>query len=115
MLHILYVHRNFPAQFGHIAARLANMLGFRCTFVSKLPADWVEGIELVQYVVKGGAVEQNHFCSRTFENAIWHTHAVYEALAARKDLQPDLIVGHSGFGSTLFLRQLYDCPIINYF
>ena len=24
-------------------------------------------------------------------------------------------MGHSGFGSTLFLSELYDCPIINYF
>ena len=30
-------------------------------------------------------------------------------------MQPDLIVGHSGFGSTLFLRELFDCPVINYF
>jgi glycosyltransferase involved in cell wall biosynthesis len=46
---------------------------------------------------------------------MWHTSAVYEALKARPDIQPDLVVGHSGFGSTLFLRQLYHCPIINYF
>ena len=68
------------------------------------------------YTIKGGATEANHYCSRTFENAIWHTHGVYEALAARPDIKPDLIVGHSGFGSTLFLRELYgDVPIINYF
>jgi glycosyltransferase involved in cell wall biosynthesis len=36
-------------------------------------------------------------------------------LAGRPDVQPDLIVGHSGFGSTLFLPELYRCPIINYF
>src|SRR5262249_4130091 len=29
--------------------------------------------------------------------------------------KPDLVVGHSGFGSTLFLADLYDAPIINYF
>ena len=52
---------------------------------------------------------------RTFENAVWRTHGVYEALRARPDIRPDLIVGHSGFGSTLFLRELYDCPIIDYF
>ena len=36
-------------------------------------------------------------------------------MKARPDIRPDLVVGHSGFGSTLFLRELYDCPIINYF
>ncbi|MEX0711093.1 MAG: glycosyltransferase, partial [Pirellulales bacterium] len=51
----------------------------------------------------------------TFENAVWHTHAVYEALRQRPDVRPDLVVGHSGFASTLFLRELYDCPVVNYF
>src|SRR5262249_34677030 len=37
------------------------------------------------------------------------------ALRDRPDIRPDLIVGHSGFGSTLFLRELYRCPLINYF
>ncbi|MGH7169521.1 MAG: hypothetical protein ACRELG_04500 [Gemmataceae bacterium] len=58
---------------------------------------------------------QTHYCSHTFENAVWHTHAVYDALRARPDIRSDLIVGHSGFGSTLFLRELYDCPLVNYF
>ncbi len=114
-MHILFVHQNFPAQFGHIASYLAKDHGFECTFVSERPAGIADGIERIQYKIQGGATEKNHFCSRTFENAIWHTNAVYDALKARPDVKPDLIVGHSGFGSTLFLRDLYDCPIINYF
>jgi hypothetical protein len=46
---------------------------------------------------------------------MWHSHALYDALAAEPDLNPDLIVGHSGFASTLFLRERFDCPIVNYF
>jgi glycosyltransferase involved in cell wall biosynthesis len=114
-MHILYVHRNFPAQFGHVAAALAGRLGFQCTFVSELPPGHVEGIERIQYRLEGGATAATHFCSRTFENAIWHSHAVYKALVARPDVQPDLVVGHSGFLTTTFLRELYDCPFINYF
>lgn len=114
-MHILFVHQNFPAQFGHLAAWLVQKHGFRCTFVSERPPGVTGGVERIQYQIKGGATKQNHYCSRTFENAIWHTHAVYEALQARPDIQPDLIVGHSGFGSTLFLRELYRCPIVNYF
>jgi glycosyltransferase involved in cell wall biosynthesis len=114
-MHVLFVHQNFPAQFGHIADYLARKHGYRCTFVSEKPSGRAGGVERVQYVNKGGATQSTHYCSRTFENAVWHTHAVYEALKARPDVKPDLIVGHSGFGSTLFLRDLYDCPIINYF
>lgn len=114
-MHILFVHQNFPAQFGHIAQYLAEKHGYRCTFVSEKPTGRVGRIECLQYQVRGGATQQNHYCTRTFENATWHTHAVYEALKARPDIRPDLIVGHSGFGSTLYLRELYDCPIVNYF
>jgi glycosyltransferase involved in cell wall biosynthesis len=114
-MHVLFVHRNFPAQFGHIAARLVRDYGDRCTYVSELPAANVGGIERLQYQLQGGATSSTHYCSRTFENAVWHAHAVYEALRRRPDVQPDVVVGHSGFGSTVFLADLYKCPIINYF
>ncbi|MGF1579511.1 MAG: glycosyltransferase [Gemmataceae bacterium] len=114
-MHVLFVHQNFPAQFGHIAKYLAEEKNFRCTFVSEKPGGKVGAIEMIQYKPRGGATANTHYCSRTFENATWHTFAVYEALRNRPDIQPDLIVGHSGFGSTLYLRELYDCPIVNYF
>src|SRR5438876_1352573 len=115
-MHILYVHQNFPAQFGHIARYLVEKHHWRCTFLSQTPAGKVAGIEKIQYKLVGGATKQNHFCSRTFENTIWHCDGVYRALKSRPDVRPDLIVGHSGFGSTLFLRELYpDVPVLNFF
>src|SRR5690349_10809094 len=116
-MHILYVHQNFPAQFGHIARHLVQKLGWRCTFVSETAAGSVEGIEKIHYQIRGGATQSTHFCSRTFENAVWHTDAVFHALRARHaELRPDLIVGHSGFGSTLFLPELFpNTPIVNLF
>jgi glycosyltransferase involved in cell wall biosynthesis len=115
-MHILYVHQNFPAQFGHIARHLVQKLGWRCTFVSETPAGVVDGIEKITYKLAGGANKQNHFCSRTFENTVWHCDAVHRAMKAKPTIKPDLIVGHSGFGSTLFLRDLYlDVPVLNFF
>jgi glycosyltransferase involved in cell wall biosynthesis len=114
-MHVLFVHQNFPAQFGHIAHHLIEKHGYRCSFVSERPGSESGGIQRIQYRAKGGATERTHFCSRTFENQIWHSHAAFEALSSRDDLQPDLVVGHSGFVSALFLRELYDCPLINYF
>jgi glycosyltransferase involved in cell wall biosynthesis len=113
---VLYVHQNFPAQFGHIAAHLVNDLKWECSFVSETPAGNVAGINKIQYKVAGGAREINHFCSRTFENCIWHCDGVYQAMKQQAGYRPDLIVGHSGFGSTLFLRELYpDVPCVNMF
>jgi len=114
-MHILYVHKNFPAQFGHVAARLVAERGYQCTFVTNQPAGETAGIRRLHYDPRGGARETTHYFSRSFENAIAHSHGVFEACKAAPEVKPDLIVGHSGFGSTLFLRELYDCPIINYF
>ena len=87
-MHVLFVHQNFPAQFGHVAEYLVRQKGFRCTFASqKSPGIW-EGVERIQYHVKSGATEKTHYCSRTFENATWHSHALYEALRVRPDIQP---------------------------
>lgn len=116
-MHILFVHKNFPAQFGHIAGHLIKAKGYRCSFVSETPPGIVAGIHKIQYKPQGGAVEQSLYYSRTFDNAIGHTAGIYQALKPLvHQVRPDLIVGHSGFGSTLFLPELYPgAPIINYF
>ncbi len=114
-MHVLFVHQNFPAQFGHIGSHMVKHRGHRCTFVSEKPPRIAGGVECIQYTTNGGAQESTHYCSRTFENQIWHSAAALEALQRRPDIQPDLIVGHSGFLSTVFLRELYDAPQINYF
>lgn len=115
VMHILFVHKNYPAQFGQIAAHLVRSHGYRCTFLSEKPGGTDGGVERIQFAARGGARRETHYTSRTFENQIWSSHAVYETLRERRDIQPDLIVGHSGFASTLFLRELYDAPIIQYF
>jgi len=40
---------------------------------------------------------------------------LYEACRADSGLRPDLIVGHSGFVSTAWLRDLYGAPLLNLF
>src|SRR5439155_21290735 len=50
------------------------------------------------------------------ENVAWNSAAVYEALLARPDVKPDLVVAHSGFVTALPLRELYpDCRVLNFF
>jgi glycosyltransferase involved in cell wall biosynthesis len=114
-MNILFVHQNYPAQFGHIAQHLVKHQGDQCSFVSLKPPASPDGVQRVVYQPVGGATAQTHYCTRTFENAVAHAHGVYQACKAQKSLRPDLIVGHSGFGSTLFLRELFNAPIINYF
>ena len=115
-MHILFVHQNFPAQFGPFAFRLAETPGYRCTFVSQKLDEVYRGVRCLKYGTRGGATNATNFLSRTFENGVWHAAGVHESLVAAPEIRPDLIVGHSGFGSTIFLRDLYPgVPIVNLF
>lgn len=113
-MQILFVHPNYPAQFGQIAARLARARGVDAVFVTRAAAGVRDGVRCIRYELKGGATRGTHYCARTFENGVWNAHAVYDT-CKRARLRPDLIVGHSGFGSTVFLRELYPAPIVSYF
>ena len=74
-MHVLFVHKNFPAQFGHIGRHLVDNHGFGCSFVCELPSADLDGIERIQYKIAGGATRDTHYCSRTFENATWAPHS----------------------------------------
>ena len=66
-MQILFMHQNFPAQFGHVASWLVKRKGFRCVFLSEQPPGNDGGIERIQYRTLGGAAERNHYCSRSFK------------------------------------------------
>ncbi len=113
-MHVLFLHQNFPAQFRYIAPRLVQDYGWQCTFMTANDQGSLPGVSKLIYRCTGGATKSNHFASRNFENTVHEAHAVFETLKYRRDLQPDLIIAHTGFGSSLFLPYLYDAPLINF-
>jgi glycosyltransferase involved in cell wall biosynthesis len=92
-----------------------SQYGWRCTAVTQHLNPTPPGIELIRYAPAGGATAASQYLTRTFENAVATAKGVYDALKPRRDLKPDLIVAHSGFGSSLFLPFLFDAPLINFF
>lgn len=113
-MHVLFLHQNYPAQFRYIAPRLVRDYGWQCTFMTAKEEGSLPGVSKITYRCTGGATKGNHFATRNFENTVHEAHAVFETLKYRRDLQPDLIVAHTGFGSSLFLPFLYDAPLINF-
>lgn len=114
-MHVLFVHQNFPAQFRFLAPRLVADHGWQCSFCTAREQDQLPGVRKIIYKPVGGATLANSFLTRNYENAVAHAHGIFNAMKQAKDVRPDLIVAHSGFGSSLFLPFLYDAPIINYF
>jgi glycosyltransferase involved in cell wall biosynthesis len=115
-VHVLFAHPNFPAQFRCVAPRLARDYGWQCTFVTRNDrAPAVPGVERIVYHRRGGATAFDHPAGRPFENALADADGVYRAMKERPGVAPDLVVAHSGFGSSLFLPHLYDAPVVNFF
>jgi glycosyltransferase involved in cell wall biosynthesis len=114
-MHILFYHQNYPAQFGPLVRQLVARPDWTVSFVSKDGQPDDSRVRHLRYRPIGGATARTHYAARTFENFIAHSHGAFAELAKQPDLKPDLIVGHSGFGSTTFLRDLFPCPQVNYF
>lgn len=113
-MHVLFVHQNFPAQFRYIAPRLVNEYGFQCSFVTERAEGEIPEVKKILYKGRGGATISNSIFTRNFENAVAQASGVFEAMKQNPDIKPDLIVAHTGFGSSLFLPFLYDAPVINF-
>ena len=105
-----------PLQKQHNSRGFTLVDGWSCSFVTRnAKAPDVPGVERIDYRRPRGASPANHHCTRYFERAVREAHGVYEAMKARPEVRPDLVVAHSGFGSSLFLPHLYDAPIVNFF
>src|SRR3954464_843114 len=101
-MHALFIHQNCPAQFLHIAPGLVRR-GWDCTFVTtNARASPGEGVRKILYRPCGAVRGDGDSCTAPFQNETAHARGVYEAMKRAKDVKPDVVVAHSGFGSSLF-------------
>jgi len=122
-VHVLFLHDAFPAQFGRLGLELKRRHGWKCSFLvqslSSCPTPTTEMLQELDLHQLPLTAEH-----RSKEGIPWpqifgmyleQCQSVFNALRARPDLKPDLVVAHGGRGApTLFLKDLLDCPIINY-
>jgi glycosyltransferase involved in cell wall biosynthesis len=104
---ILFIHQNFPGQFKSLAPSLAAA-GHQ---VTALAIDGVEvpGIQFVRYRPQRGTSPGIHPWATDFETKILRGEACAMAVANLRSTgyQPDIIVGHPGWGEMLFLRDIW--------
>ena len=108
-MNVLFVHQNFPGQYKHLAPALAH-LGHRCVALTindtghKIP-----GVTIVPYRPKRGSTPNIHPFAADFETKVIRGEAAgMAALSLKKQgFTPDIIVGHPGWGETLFMRDVF--------
>ncbi|MCF8216155.1 MAG: glycosyltransferase family 4 protein [Chlorobium sp.] len=110
----LFVHQNFPGQFRHIIKALAGNSGHQVVGIGE--AINLKGRPLVHsrvtvkgYVLKKSESTETHHYVRDFEAAVRRgQEVVRQALDLKKyGFQPDVVVSHSGWGESLFLKEVF--------
>jgi len=115
-MHVMFIHPNFPAQFGHIAYHLATERGWPCTCVTSIDTQHLKLPFIhINYKIEPGPQPKVFHNPGSFDGMMAHMKAVYRGLKSAPQIQPDLVVGHMSYGTMLFLRNLYRCPFVGYF
>ncbi|MBU4524348.1 MAG: glycosyltransferase [Desulfomicrobium sp.] len=119
-MRILFVHMNFPAQFRHTATVLGRDPGNEVVFLTmnENPGWNISGVRKAVFVPDGEAFPEGCVMSTKFWEA---SRKAYGALRAAVELRrqgfvPDVICGHSGWGPTMYLRDVFpESAFVGYF
>ncbi len=105
---VLFVHDNFPAQFGRLGQWLAG-LGWDITFATAATQAAADGIRIFTYAPHREPAKETHPYAQTMEKSVINAQGfVRSALAQRQEgYRPDLVVAHTGWGAGMFARQVF--------
>lgn len=117
---ILFVHQNMPGQYRELLTWLVAQGGNEIVFLTQRKnAPKFEGVTTRVYAPHHVPAKDAYGLSRVWEEA---TGAGFGAAQAARDLEresgfrPDLIMGHTGWGELLFMKQVWpDVPILGFF
>ncbi len=114
----LFVHQNYPGQFLHIVRHLVATGQHDIVFVTEPNANEIPGVRKVPYVRPPLDTPATHVAARELDNGARRAEAVFKVASGLRHLgyQPDIIIGHHGWGEMLNLRDLWpDTPMLGYF
>jgi glycosyltransferase involved in cell wall biosynthesis len=112
----MFIHPNFPAQFGQAAYYLSDQLGWTCTYVTSVDTTQMSlPFNHINYRVAEGPQPRVFHNPENLQGLMAHLLPIYTGLQSVPQVVPDLVVGHMSYGTMLYLRNLYSCPFIGYF
>jgi len=116
----LFIHDNFPAQFRHIAEMLAKDIKNQVVFATRFENNpWeISRVQKVVYTLTREPTPNIHNYVIPIEAGALTGQAFYRLASGLKSMGfvPDIIIGHSGWGSTLFVKDVYpETPFLGYF
>jgi glycosyltransferase involved in cell wall biosynthesis len=108
MSDILFVHNNFPGQFGFIAGAM-HAQGHRCAIIGSKTARQLSGMAISRWTLNRGTTKGIFDpATRAEADMIRGRAAADQALALKKrGFDPEIIIGHPGWGETVFLAEVF--------
>ncbi len=116
-MRVLFLHDNFPAQFGPIGNYLAHK-GWDVTFGTQREGARSPLIKVFNYKPHREVTKGVHPYSGAFEKAAINGQAAARACLAlkAKGYTPDVMMAHSGWGPGMYLKDIWpDARYIGYF
>jgi glycosyltransferase involved in cell wall biosynthesis len=115
---VIFIHQNFPAQYLHIVRRMAEQPGNDIYFVTQSNHNELPAVRKLVYRPDLPLISSCHAYTATFDVAVRTGTAVADVCRdlRRQGVVPDLIIGHCGWGETLFVKEVFpDVPLLSYF
>jgi len=113
----LFVHQNFPGQYLHLVRHLVASKQHDLVFITEPNANRIPGVRTVPYAKPKGAAAEAHIAARELDAAVRRAEIVAHTGATLKQLgfEPDIIIGHHGWGELLNIRDVWpDTPLLGY-
>ena len=116
-MNILFVHKNFPGQFRHVARALSLDPAVNVAAIGSTTAQAMPNVRLVKYPPLRANVAATHPYARPFDVECRRAEQVFAVASSLSEtgFHPDVIVVHPGWGEGMPLRTLFpDARMIAY-
>jgi glycosyltransferase involved in cell wall biosynthesis len=114
-MNYLFIHQNFPGQYRHVVRHLADQRGNQVYFITQPNDNAMVKVTKVSYPKDGRGPVNCHAYTAELDRAIYTGATVANVCRTLREqgFVPDLIVGHSGWGETLFVKDVFpDVPLL---
>jgi len=114
----VFIHQNFPGQYANIVRHLAHQPAHQVYFITQTGHTDIPGVRKIVYRPEAMFSCSCNSYTGVFDSAVRAGVAVADVCRGlRADgVVPDIVVGHCGWGETLFVKDVFpDVPVLSCF
>ena len=108
-MRILFLHQNFPGQFIHVAQELQRRGGHELHALTDVTNRHPDFIPTTRYACDAAGAGRPHPLAQNYAARAARGEAAAMAMAGLRNggFVPDLVIGHLGWGETLFVKDVF--------